>query len=349
MSVKPTEEQKREKLKREKPLVFEKIVKIKERLSQGIPTPMIDIAYSYACNLSCKHCMVTRITPKERALDPAMMRNISDQAHELGLCQFTLSGGEPLVFKRLDDIIAAMQPDKFHLSMSTNGHFLTYEKACHLKSIGLDKVKISLDDFDAARHDANRQSEGAYQKAVTAMENAARAGLNVAVQTVISHQNCKTERTEELARFGQEHGYAVDVMLAKAVGAWEGKHEVLIDDDDYQHLWEVHQKYPALHVDTFPTYGIDRGCGCVNSNLHITPYADVLPCGFIHISLGNLFEESLADILARGMSIKYFGRYQKKCLSGHNRCFIDKFMTKFYDRQLPVHWSEVFLEEDFIQ
>ena len=181
------------------------------------------------------------------------------------------------------------------------------------------------------------------------MFNARDAGLNVAVQTVISHQNCRSERTRQLADFGQKNGFAVDVMLAKAVGEWEGRHEVLIDEEDLKYLWEIHQEIPALHLDTFPTYGIDRGCGCVNSNLAITPYGDVMPCGFIHISIGNLFEETLEDILKRGMSIKHFGTYQKYCLSGMNRDFINKFMTKFYGKPLPISWHEAFTDEDFIK
>ncbi|OQA84039.1 MAG: Cyclic pyranopterin monophosphate synthase [Lentisphaerae bacterium ADurb.Bin242] len=349
MELQKQEKQKREKLKREKPLVFEKILKIKDRLDRGIPTPMVDIAYSYLCNLHCKHCMVSRMAPKKRKLDVAMMRSISDQAHAFGLCQFTLSGGEPLILKELDDVIAAMQPDKFHLSMSTNGHFLTEEKALHLKKIGLDKVKVSIDDFDEKLHDRNRENAGAYQKAIAALFNAQKAGLNVVIQTVVSHQNCKTDRTLKMAEFAQKNGFSVDVMLAKAVGQWEGKHEVLIDDSDMEYLKQVHETYSALHLDTFPTYGIDRGCGTVNSLLQITQYGDVLPCGFIQISLGNLFEESLADILARGMRIRHFGCYHKKCLSGHDREFIEQYMTKFYGKPLPINWCEAFGEEDFIQ
>ena len=54
------EQGKRAKLRREKPLVYDKVIKIDERYRQGIATPIIDIAYSYACNLSCEHCTASR-------------------------------------------------------------------------------------------------------------------------------------------------------------------------------------------------------------------------------------------------------------------------------------------------
>lgn len=348
MQEKAIEEAKRTKLRREKPGVYEKIIRISERHAQGIATPIIDIAYSHACNLKCRHCSAARFENKGRKLTPVDLKNLSDEADALGLCQFNLSGGEPLIFKDLDEVIAALQPDKFHLSMSTNGHFLTPAMARHLKAIGLDKVKISMDDFDEKLHDANRDHPGAYRKALDAMMNARDADLSVVVQTVVTHQNCSTDRTLQMARFAQENGFSLDVMVARAIGAWEGRHEVLITPEDAEFLRKAHEEYPVLHRDTFPSYGMDKGCGCVHSTLHLTPYGDVLPCVFIHISIGNIFEERLADIISRGQSIKVFNRFNRLCLSGENRGFIQNYMTKFYGRPLPLHWSEAFEKEDFL-
>lgn len=347
MTQQEIERFRRERLQREKPLVLERLKTINERLRLGIATPMIDIAYNYACNLKCQHCAASRFARKARKLTVADLRNISDQAYDLGLCQFILSGGEPLILKNLQEVILALQPEKFHLGMSTNGFFLSKEMARSLKSWGLDKVKISMDDFDEEQHDKNRNTAGAYQKAIAAMLNADEAGLAVAIQSVVSHQNCRTERTLKMAKFAQEHGFSLDVIIARAIGAWEGNHDVLIDADDAAFLRKGHDLFPSLHRDTFPTYGLNRGCNCVKALLHITQYGDVLPCVFIHISIGNIFEESLSDIIKRGESIKFFNRYNPLCLSGEDRGFIEKYMTKFYGKPLPLHWSEAFDEDDF--
>jgi len=73
-----------------------------------------------------------------------------------------------------------------------------------------------------------------------------------------------------------------------------------------------------------------------------------LPCVFIHISIGNIFEESLADIIKRGQSIKYFKRFNRLCLSGEDREFIQNYMAKFYGKPLPLHWIEAFGKDDFV-
>lgn len=349
MTEKKLEKAKREKLMREKPLVFEKIMKIAERHKQGIATPIIDIAYDYICNLTCNHCTASRFEKKERKLTPADLRRISDEAHALGFCQFCISGGEPLIFKDLDAVISALQPDKFHLAMSTNGHFMSKKMARHLKEIGLDKVKISLDDFDEKLHNENRNSAGSYRKAIDALLNAKEAGLSVVIQTVVTRQNCQSDRLIQMAKFAQDNGFTVDVLIARATGAWEGKHEVLINEEDAEFLRKAHEQYPVLHRDTFPCYGMDKGCGAVDSTLHITQHGDVLPCVYIHIAIGNIFDESLADIIKRGLSIKHFREHNSLCLSGEDRHFINKYMIKFYGKPLPLHWSKAFGEEDFVK
>lgn len=351
MTEKQLEQAKREKLMREKPLAWAKIKNIAERHAQGIATPIIDIAYKYACNLSCEHCTASRFQKKgpQRHLNPQDLRRISDEADALGFCQFCISGGEPLIFKDLDEVIRSLQPDRFHLTMSTNGHFLDKAMATRLRAMGLDKVKISLDDFDEKRHNENRNSDGAYRKAIDAMLTAREAGLSVVVQTVVTHQNCQAQRTFDMAKFAQEHGFTVDVLIARATGSWEGRHDLLIDESDAQFLREAHDKHPVLHRDTFPSYGLNKGCGCVHSTLHITEYGDVLPCVYIHIGIGNIFRESLAEVVKRGQSIKWFSQYSPLCLSGEDRNFINTYMTKFYGKPLPIDWTEAFTEEDFVK
>jgi len=351
--LKALENAKRTKLAAEKPKVFEKIKKIKERYLKHIATPIIDIAYGYQCNLHCNHCTAARFSKGKQdssnILTPEILSRISEEADRMGLSQFCLSGGEPLLFKDLDAVIKALQPDKFHLAMSTNGHFLDLEKAKHLKRLGLDKIKISLDDFDQQRHDENRNKQGAYDKAIKAMSNAKEAGLSVVIQTVVSRQNCHTGQLIEMAKFATNNDFAVDILIARPTGKWEGCNEVLITDDDARYLRELHEQYPVLHRDTFPAYGMDKGCGTVDSTIHITKYGDVLPCVFIHISIGNIFEESLEDIIKRGQSIKHFKNHSSLCLSGEDHNFIDNYMAKTHGKPLPLSWKEAFDEDDFIK
>lgn len=345
---KPVENARREKLKQEKLLVYEKIMKYGEKEAQGECTAVIDFCFDYACNMNCAHCCNLSFTKKDRVLTLDDLRDIANQADELGLAQFNISGGEPLVFENLDDIVEAIQPDKFHISMNTNGLLLDVEKAKHLKAIGVDKVKVSIDSIDEEIYKQTRVKNEAYSKAINALFAARDADLQVVVNSIVSHQNAQLESTERMAKFCEENGFSYDIMTAKAIGRWEGKEEVLIDEDDANHIIELRNKYSMIHRDVFPTYGSkEGGCIAVKKLLHLTKYGDILPCPFIHISIGNIFEESLKDIIDRGLNIKYFKDRNPVCLSGEDRHFIRNYMSKFYGKPLPINYSEVFSAEDY--
>ena len=345
---KKTEHDKREKLRKEKPKVVAKFEKYEELHTKGRFTPIIEFTYDYRCNMHCPHCSNLCFAPKQRSLTPRIIKKVADEADAMGLAQMGISGGEPLLFPDLEEVVQAIDPQRFHLFISTNGSLLTLEKAKWLKSIGIDKLKISLDGVDESKqyyHDAGQTTS-----ALKALANAKKAGLQPVAQTVISHQNCRTEETEKMAAYCQEHDIQVDIMLAKAIGRWEGHEEVLIDGMDMKRIRELHEKYPVMHLDTFPTYEEKQGsCGAVKKILEVTKYGDVMPCVFMHIALGNVFDDSLAEIMRRGLSIRYFHDNSPICLSGVDRKFIRKHMSKFYGKQLPIDYREVFNAEDFVK
>jgi MoaA/NifB/PqqE/SkfB family radical SAM enzyme len=341
------ESARREKLKREKPAVYEKIMKYDEKIARGESVAIVDILFDFTCNMNCAHCCNMEFQKKERALTIEDLKDFSRQADELGLAQVNISGGEPLVFKNFDQIVEAIDPAKFHISISTNGLLLDEERARHLKQIGVDKAKISLDSIDEEVYCQTRKQKSAYQRAMKALFVARDAGLQVSVQTVVSRQTARTRASEQLASFCQENGFNFDIMIAKAIGRWEGKEEVLILKEDADYLLDLRKKYPLVQRDVFPSYGGKTGgCVAVQKTLLLTKYGDILPCGFMHISIGSIFEEPLKRIIERGFSIKYFRNRHPICLSGEDREFIGKYMAKCYGKPLPVHWSEVFGKED---
>ena len=141
------ETQKRNQLQKEKPYVYEKIMKYADKVKRGESIAILQFQYDYTCNFRCDHCSVKRFQGKKsgRYFTIPDVRELSRQADELGLAHLVITGGEPLVFPDLDQIIEAVDPQKFYITSDTNGWLLDDKKAKHLKSIGLDKIQLSLD------------------------------------------------------------------------------------------------------------------------------------------------------------------------------------------------------------
>jgi MoaA/NifB/PqqE/SkfB family radical SAM enzyme len=344
------EKQKRNQLKREKPYVYEKIMKYDEKVKRGESIAILQFQYDYTCNLRCEHCCITKLRRKkgERCFTIPDVRELSRQADEMGLAHIVITGGEPLVFPDFDAVVEAIGPQKFYITSDTNGWFLDAKRARHLKSIGVDKVQLSLDSLSASEHDKFRRRQGTHERAIRAIDASLDAGLNIILATVVTKQRVRSEELIEFLEFAKKKGVAVFVTYAKPVGDWEGNFDVLVSRDDMNYMRELEKEYNVFTHLT-PAYGLNLGCISVKRMVSITKYGDVMPCPYIHCSLGNFFREPLADIIERGMKIKFFGKFVDTCLIAEDRHFINEYEGKrIYGEHLPVHYSKVFTIDDFI-
>jgi MoaA/NifB/PqqE/SkfB family radical SAM enzyme len=349
--LKPEEFQKRQKLREEKPRVFEKVMKFEEKLKAGESIAIIQFQYNYTCNFRCQHCSVKRFqgTKGGRTFTMADVKKLSRQADDLGLARFVITGGEPLVFKDFDALVKAIGPQKFYINCDTNGWFLDKKRARHLKSIGVDRIQLSIDSLDANSHDNFRRAKGSHKRAIKAVDAALDAGLDIFIQTLVTKQRLKTDEFIKFIEYFNKKGIGVFVTYAKPVGAWEGNFDVLVDKDDMDYMEKLEKRYNVFTHLT-PAYGLNLGCIAVKGMVSVTQYGDVLPCPYIHISIGNVFKEPLKDIIQRGLKIKYFGEHVNTCLIAQDRDFINKYIVnKVYNKPLPVPCCEVFTDEDKTQ
>lgn len=257
-----------------------------------------------------------------------------------------LPGGEPLVFKEFDNLVAAIDPSKFYINCDTNGWYLDEQRAQHLKNIGIDRIQLSIDSLNAQEHDTFRDAKGSHERAMRAVDAALNVGLDIFIQTVVTKKRLHSDEFIDFVKFFNERGIGVYVSYAKPVGVWEGHFEELVNKDDMKYMSGLENKYNVLTHLT-PAYGLNLGCIGVKGMISVIQYGDVLPCPYIHISIGNVFEEPLKDIIQRGLNFKIFCEHVDTCLIAEDREFIENYIVKHvYGKPLPVHWSDVFTERD---
>jgi MoaA/NifB/PqqE/SkfB family radical SAM enzyme len=348
--LKPEEAGKRRQLKKAKPLVYDKIMQYDGKVARGESIAILQFQYDYRCNFTCEHCDITKLrrTSKDRCFTIPDVRELSRQADEMGLAHLVITGGEPLVFPDFDELVQALDPRKFYLTSDTNGWHLDAKRARHLKSIGVDKIQLSLDNLDPRGHDGFRQKKGSHARALGAIDAALDAGLYIIIATVVTKQRIRSQEFIEFLEFMKKKQVGVFVTYAKPVGNWEGNFEVMVTRDDMDYMRELEKRYNVFTHLT-PSYGLNLGCLAVKRMVSITKYGDVMPCPYIQTSLGNFFQEPLRDIISRGMNIKFFGTHVDTCLIAEDRDFIREYeMKKIYGKPLPVPSTEVFGPGDMI-
>jgi len=97
------------------------------------------------CNLCCDYCQVTKRTTKDVSLD--CWEEILERLAKWGVTIVSITGGEPLIRKDLEDIIVKMRKLRMISRLNTNGTLLTPARIDSLAKAGLCSLSLSLDSL----------------------------------------------------------------------------------------------------------------------------------------------------------------------------------------------------------
>lgn len=126
--------------------------------------------------------------------------NVCQQAVELGITRYKITGGEPLVRRNAERLVAMIKeiPGVEQVTLTTNG-ILLKDYAASLKEAGLDGVNVSLDTLDAEKF---REMTGfqALEKVMVGIDAALQAGLKVKMNCVLTKDNTDYQSMVAYAR-----------------------------------------------------------------------------------------------------------------------------------------------------
>jgi len=198
------------------------------RISRPAPTagPLIDtfgriatdlrVSLTDRCNLRCTYCMPAEgldWLPGSQLLSAAeLSRLLRIGITRLGITNVRFTGGEPLVSRNLEEIIAAaaaLRP-RPQIAMTTNGIGLA-ARAAGLKQAGLDRVNVSLDTVDAT-HFAQITRRDRLDDVLAGLAGAAAAGLAPVKVNAVLDPRTGLDDVVPLLRFCLEHEYQLRII-----------------------------------------------------------------------------------------------------------------------------------------
>ncbi|OFZ78968.1 MAG: hypothetical protein A2583_06005 [Bdellovibrionales bacterium RIFOXYD1_FULL_53_11] len=315
-------------------------------LSRRSPLRYVDFAVDYKCNLKCSHCFKSSLENNSThpQLSIAGYREIARECLSLGVLHFSFQGGEITVYDKLEELLGAMYPGRVLMSLTTNGSFLDGRRIRNYRKWGVDLLNISLDSMDPLEHDTFRNMPGCHALALEGLRLARRSGMRVAVNTTVSRFNLYTRGFEGLVDFCMRERIILNLLLAVPAGSWAANMDALVTTEDMKYVRALVLSSPLIRQDS-DSINIGYGCPALKEAVYITPFGDVLPCPFIHVSLGNLHEERLATIRERGLGYHFFERHARACLAAEDRSFISKYLSRTFGRNdLPMGFKEIFGE-----
>ena len=294
--------------------------------------PRMNLMITGKCNLNCLHCFNAKDNaPLNSELSFEQILNILDQARDIGVRSFTLTGGEPLVHRRFLDIVKAIyERDMMIFELNTNGLLMNQKMLDTFKEVGCDPlIKISFDGV--GYHNWIRQHPKAEELTIKAIKLCIANGFRVKAQVQVNRKN--VDVMFETARLLNDLGVSeMRIIRTTEAPRWEknSPQSSLTIEEYYQSMlefskqyiesgmemtvdvWQLVRLYPHHKLYDLVPIACDKDefniripmCKGNRGMIAVSSSGEVVPClqmsGYFlekGISLGNLFKTPLKELV----------------------------------------------------
>ena len=263
--------------------------KLTDLFQLGLDAPIcLTWELTYACNLSCVHCLSSsgRRDPRELTTDEC--KAVIDTLERMQVFYVNIGGGEPTVRPDFWELVDYATAHHVGVKFSTNGVRLDAAAAARLAASDYVDVQISLDGATREVNDAVR-GPGSFDTAMRAMRNLADAGFRgFKLSVVMTRQNIP--QIDQFKAIADEFGAQLRLTRLRPSGrgadVWDELHplpaqqrelydwlvahgEQVLTGDSFFHLSAFGGALPGLNL-----------CGAGRVVCLIDPVGDVYACPF---------------------------------------------------------------------
>jgi cyclic pyranopterin phosphate synthase len=198
--------------------------------------PLRDLRISVTdrCNFRCNYCMPKEVFDKDHLYLPHSALLSFEEITRIakvfvahGVQKIRLTGGEPLLRKNIESLIAQLAALRtpeglaLDLTLTTNGSLLA-RKAHALKAAGLQRVTVSLDGLDDAVFRSMNDVDFPVSEVLAGIEAAREAGLGPIKINMVVKRGTNDNQILPMARHFRGSGIVLRFIEYMDVGASNG-------------------------------------------------------------------------------------------------------------------------------
>ena len=226
---------------------------VRDTLGRGLRD--LRISVTDRCNFRCTYCMPRELfgadhpfLPHSEILSFEEITRVARVLVGLGVQKIRLTGGEPLLRRDLDRLVAQLaEIPGVDLSLTTNGSLLA-KRARALKAAGLQRVTISLDALDEPTFQRMNDADYPVSRVLEGIEAAAAAGLGPVKINAVIQRGVNEHAVLDLARHFRGSPHVVRFIEFMDVGESNGwKFDQVVPSREV--IAQIHATFPLLALD----------------------------------------------------------------------------------------------------
>jgi GTP 3',8-cyclase len=218
-------------------------MRVKPADTLGRPLRDLRISVTDRCNFRCVYCMPKEVYGRDyRFLERRELLTFEEIARlvrsfaVLGVEKVRLTGGEPLIRRELERLVAMLaEIPGLDLTLTTNGSLLP-QKAQALVDAGLQRVTVSLDSLDDDVFRAMNDVDVPVERVLAGIEVAAAAGLAPIKVNMVVKRGVNEDSVLPMARYFRGSGHILRFIEYMDVGHTNG--------------WRLDEVVPAAEIVT---------------------------------------------------------------------------------------------------
>ncbi|MGM0365430.1 MAG: radical SAM protein [Actinomycetota bacterium] len=278
------------------------------------PPNHLVISPTMKCNLKCYGCYAWQYSKKDD-LPYDVCNRVIDEANDIGLYFFVITGGEPFCWDHLYDFLERHNDSFFQIY--TNGQLIDKEAAAKLAELGNAVPCMSIEGFE--KETDERRGKGAWNNIMKAMDNLREAGVLFGYSVTAVRSNNDMVVSDEFVDLFVEKGAFIGWYFNYIPIGKEPDMSLMPTPEqrDYRRkrILEIRKTKDVIVADFWNDGPLVNGCMAGGKNyLHINVNGDVEPCVFVHFAADNIKEKSLEEVLTSD----FFMAFRKRQPYTHN-------------------------------
>lgn len=276
--------------------------------------------FTNLCNLRCTHCAWDSAKSLPDELGEEECKCLIKELFDMGVCELSFSGGEPLTKKKqLLEMATYSTKLGFHLGMATNAILIDSVVADELLHVGINEVQVSFEGLEA--HE-NIRGRGVWERTINSVKIMKQKGFDITFAVAINKTNL--HELDNIFATAKKAGVK-NVRFVRFIPIGRGKRnmeqfefsvkeERMLADTLWQKRWEFfpetivtfNKHYASIGAISHPklgnipdTFSWNWDCPSGRSRICIMPQGKVAPCpliGSLGLDGGSVKETSLQEI-----------------------------------------------------